>query len=134
MPVLEIVRGQKITKKKLRMAKELRSDMTEAEVVLWERLRNNQLNGYHFRRQQLIDGFIIDFYCHSINLVIEIDGPIHDSQLHEDAIRDDALISKGLTVLHFRNDEILSNLEHVLERIQATPLPPLPLREGGQGG
>jgi very-short-patch-repair endonuclease len=134
MPVPEIAQRQKINKDKLRMAKEMRSHMTDAEMILWGRLRNNHLDGYHFRRQQLIDGFIVDFYCHQANLVIEIDGPIHETQVKEDAIRDEALVSKGLTVLHFRNEEVITNINYVLERIHTALLPPLPLREGGQGG
>ncbi len=134
MPIPEIVQRQKIDKDKLRMAKEMRSHMTDAEMILWGRLRNNQLDGCHFRRQQLIDGFIVDFYCHAASLVVEIDGPIHESQTKEDAIRDEALTKKGLTVLHFRNEEVITDIDQVLERIQSSLLSPLPLREGGQGG
>jgi very-short-patch-repair endonuclease len=108
--------------------------MTPEESLLWEHLRNDQLNGLHFRRQQVIDGFIADFYCHVAHLVIEIDGGIHDVQIESDAERDAALSSKGFIVIHFRNEEVNTDLDSVLERILALSLPPFLLREGGQGG
>ena len=77
MPVKNIVSGQQITKEKFQKAKELRRDMTSAEKVLWNELRGNKL-GVHFRRQQIIAGFIVDFYCHRAGLVIELDGDIHN--------------------------------------------------------
>ena len=73
MPVKYIIPGQKVTKEKLQRAKELRRDMTPAEKLLWQELRANKL-GVHFRRQQIIVGFIVDFYCHKAALVIEVDG------------------------------------------------------------
>ena len=79
MPVKNIVSGQKITKEKFQKAKELRRDMTSAEKVLWNELRGNRL-GVHFRRQQIIAGFIVDFYCHRAGLVVELDGSVHANQ------------------------------------------------------
>jgi very-short-patch-repair endonuclease len=67
--VKNIIPGQRVTKEKLHRARELRSEMTPAEKLLWQELRANKL-GVHFRRQQVIAGFIVDFYCHSGNLVI----------------------------------------------------------------
>ena len=58
--------------------------MTPAEKILWEELRANKL-GVHFRRQQVISGFIVDFYCHKAALVLEVDGDVHDLQQEEDA-------------------------------------------------
>ena len=72
-----IVTGQRINPEILKRAKELRKEMTPAERCLWNRIRANRLGGWHFRRQQIINGFIIDFYCHKAELVIEVDGPIH---------------------------------------------------------
>lgn len=72
-----IIVGQKITPQKRELAKQLRQNMTPAEQVLWQELRANRLEDYHFRRQQIIDGFIVDFYCHRAALIIEVDGPIH---------------------------------------------------------
>ena len=91
--------------------------MTPAEKMLWQELRANKL-GVHFRRQQVVAGFIVDFYCHKAALVLEVDGDIHDSQQEEDAEREKVLMEMGLRTVRFRNDEILKNLPAVLERIK----------------
>jgi|GEM_PF-821493 len=82
MPVKNIIPGQKVTKEKQELARELRRNMTPAEKIVWKELRANKL-GVHFRRQQVIQGFIVDFYCHKAGLVVEVDGDIHDLQLQE---------------------------------------------------
>ena len=82
MPVKNIIPGQRVKKEKLQRARELRRDMTPAEKILWQELRSNKL-GIHFRRQQIIAGFIVDFYCHKGGLVVEVDGDIHDLQQEE---------------------------------------------------
>ena len=71
-----IIRGQRNRRQKQAFAKKLRAKMTDYEKILWKRLRTNKLLGLHFRRQQIIDGFIVDFYCHKTKLIIEIDGGI----------------------------------------------------------
>ena len=91
--------------------------MTGAEELLWHALRNNRLYGLHFRRQQIIDGFIIDFYCHKAALAIEVDGPIHVKQKDYDRDRDQVLNCRGIQVLRFDNDEVERNLESVLATI-----------------
>lgn len=108
MPIKNIVTGQKVTQEKLQRAKELRREMTPAEKILWEELRANKL-GVHFRRQQVIAGFIVDFYCHKAALVVEVDGDIHDLQREEDARREKALSALGLKVVRFKNDEVVRN-------------------------
>jgi len=118
MPVKNIVTNQKVTAQKLQRAKELRREMTPAEKVLWEELRANKL-GVHFRRQQVIQGFIVDFYCHKSALVIEVDGDVHDLQKEEDERREKVLSAVGLRVVRFRNDEVIGNLLDVVERIKA---------------
>jgi len=117
MPVKNIIPGQIVTKEKLQRAKELRRDMTPAEKVLWNELRANKL-GVHFRRQQVISGFIVDFYCHKAALVVEIDGDIHDLQEEEDAKREKALREIGLGIVRFRNDKIMRELPAVVGRIK----------------
>src|SRR5438270_8057 len=62
-------------------ARQLRRTMTPAETALWNHLRAGRLDSVHFRRQQIIDGFIADFYCHAAGLVIEVDGDIHAAQI-----------------------------------------------------
>jgi very-short-patch-repair endonuclease len=93
--------------------------MTPAETALWEMLRRDGLDGLHFRRQQIIDGYIVDFYCHSSGLVIEVDGPVHEGQAEYDAERDACLSSRGLTVLRIPNEDVERKLEEVLARIRA---------------
>jgi very-short-patch-repair endonuclease len=117
MKPTRIVIGQPINSNKLERAKYFRKNMTEAEQVLWQHLRRNQLNGLHFRRQQIIWGFIVDFYCHAAGLVIEVDGKIHEQQQEYDIDRDCILTEKGLRVLRVSNDEVMKEIEQVLDRI-----------------
>jgi len=117
MSAKNIIPGQRVTKEKLERARELRRDMTPAEKILWQELRANKL-GVHFRRQQIIAGFIVDFYCHKAALVIEVDGDIHDLQQDEDAKREKVLNEMGLRIIRFRNAEVLRNLAPVIEKIK----------------
>ena len=114
-----IVIGQKVDLDKVKRARMLRRQMTEEERILWERLRANRLEGFHFRRQQVIDGFIVDFYCHAAGLVIEVDGGVHQQQVKYDAERDGILASRGLKIIRIQNEDIRQNLEGVLSRIVA---------------
>jgi very-short-patch-repair endonuclease len=75
-----LIRGQRVRAVKLARSRELRHNMTLAEKLLWERLRAHQLDGLRWRRQQIIDGFIVDFYCYAASLIIELDGAIHSNQ------------------------------------------------------
>jgi len=118
MPVKNIVTNQKVTAQKLQRAKELRREMTPAEKILWEELRANKL-GVHFRRQQVIQGFIVDFYCHRAGLVIEVDGDIHDLQKEEDERREKVLSALGLRIVRFGNDEIVKDLSAVVGKIKS---------------
>ena len=117
MPIKNIVTNQKVTKEKLQRAKELRREMTPAERILWEELRANKL-GVHFRRQQVLHGFIVDFYGHKAGLVVEVDGDIHDLQKEEDERREKVLTEMGLRVVRFRNDEVVKSLYAVVGRIR----------------
>lgn len=112
-----IVIGQKVTSAKVQRAKELRRDMTPEERILWQHLRANRLHGFHFRRQQIIKGFITDFYCHGAKLVIEVDGGIHQRQVEYDTNRDEVSIGRGLRILRISNEEIRQNIDDVLTRI-----------------
>ena len=116
MPVKNIIPGQTVTKEKLQRAKELRRDMTPAEKILWQELRANKL-GVHFRRQQVIEGFIVDFYCHKAGLVIEVDGDIHDLQQEEDAKREKVLSEMGLRIVRFHNEEVMKKLSAVVGNV-----------------
>lgn len=98
----------------MQLAKEFRRQMTPAEKILWQHLRGNRLKGLHFRRQQIIDGFIADFYCHAARLVIEVDGKIHELQAEYDAERDRVLLARGLHLLRIRNEEVVQEIDRVL--------------------
>ena len=100
-------------------ARELRQEMTPAEKILWEQLRNRKLAGFKFRRQQPIDRFIVDFYCAECKLVIEVDGDIHDLQPARDATRTEKLEQLGYCLIRFRNEQVLNQLNTVLETILA---------------
>jgi very-short-patch-repair endonuclease len=117
MPIKNIIPGQTVTKEKLQRAKELRRDMTPAEKILWKELRGNKL-GVHFRRQQVIVGFIVDFYCHKAGLVVEVDGDVHDLQQEEDARREKVLREMGLWIIRFRNEEVMKNLSAVVGNVR----------------
>ena len=99
------------------LARLMRRIMTPGEAVLWKSLRNNQLGGLHFRRQQVIEGFIVDFYCREGRLVIECDGAIHNSQADYDRDRDSVLSRNNLQVLRFSNSRIVSHLQSILAEI-----------------
>ncbi len=119
MPGQRIIVGQHIDPVKKQRAKELRVKMTPQERKLWSVLRANQLQGLRFRRQQVIDGFIVDFYCHSAGLVIEVDGSIHDEQAEYDSARDQVLTAGGLRILHFTNAAIDQDIRLILAAIAA---------------
>jgi very-short-patch-repair endonuclease len=95
----------------------MRTEATLAEKQLWQRLKNKQLLGFKFRRQQVIDRFIVDFYCHEIKLVIEVDGEIHNYTQVEDAIRQEFLESLDLRVVRFKNEDVLLRIKGVLVEI-----------------
>ena len=99
------------------MARELRKNMTSAEILVWDNIRKKSL-GVEFHRQVPILNYIVDFYCHEIGLVIEIDGSIHDHNFLEDAERQGKLEKFGLRFLRFTNDEVISNFEAVKDVIR----------------
>jgi very-short-patch-repair endonuclease len=103
--------------KSIRIARRLRVDQTNAETVLWNRIRNRQLDGYKFVRQEPIKGYICDFVCREKRLIIEVDGGQHNESA-EDAIRDRKLTEQGYKVLRFWNNDVLGNIEGVLLTIQ----------------
>lgn len=116
-------------------SRNLRSHMTEAERLLWMRLRRKQLQGIQFYRQKPIGNFIVDFYAPVAALVIEVDGSQHSEIEHRvrDELRDEFLAERGLTVLRFDNLQVLYETDAVVERIlqwmsnrsQIPPAPPL---------
>ncbi len=93
--------------------------MTDAERLLWAKLRRKQLKGYQFYRQRIIGSYIVDFYCPKAGLIIEIDGGQHynDEGTEKDRSRDDYMIARKLEVLRFSDREVFENLNGVVERI-----------------
>lgn len=122
-----IVSGQMVDRIHLQQAKELRREPTHEEELVWEQVRRNGLSHRHYRRQQLIDGFIVDYYCHSARLIVEIDGGIHEHEREYDAAREAVLTARGLRVIRFRNAEVREDLDAVVDRIRDEVLK----REGG---
>ena len=103
-----------------KMARVNRKKGTPAEERLWAILRSKNLDGWKFRRQNVIGQFIVDFCCPDANLIVELDGGIHDSREAQiaDALRTEFLNTKGYTVIRFRNEQVLHNLSEVLSMIR----------------
>ena len=109
---------------KIEAARRLRREATPAEKNAWELLRKGRIGGWHFRRQQVVEGFIVDFFCAKLRLVIELDGSVHDDpdRARLDAERDNCLRRVGLNVVRLRNEEVSrSTLEQI---IAAATFPP----------
>jgi very-short-patch-repair endonuclease len=99
-------------------ARDLRKNATVAEKILWNHLRNRQIEGYYFRRQHPYAFYILDFYCQKAELVIEIDGKIHLETTSYDKERTEFLESTGITVLRFKNEDVENKIEWVLKKIR----------------
>lgn len=95
----------------------MRHNQTKAEARLWTELRGRKLAGYKFRRQHVIDGFIVDFCCLQHDLIIEVDGPVHQMRQEYDAARSQHLIDLRYFVLRVSNHDVLENIEVVKEQI-----------------
>ena len=103
----------------IELAKKLRKNQTNAEVFIWQLLRNRQIANAKFRRQHPIEGYIADFYCHEQKLIIELDGGQHFTEegLLKDALRTQRLNELGITVLRFDNQQVFLETEAVLQVI-----------------
>ena len=116
----------------VKFARRLRQKQTDAERLLWFRLRDRRLVGWKFKRQVPIDRFIVDFFCPDAKLILEIDGGQHDERRARDENRTVLLESKGYLVLRFWNNDVIGNMEGVLEEVLNTIAqagPPLPKGE-----
>jgi len=102
--------------------RELRSESTVAEKLLWAELRNRKLNGLKFRRQHPLYKFIVDFYCNERKMVVELDGNVHDEKINMeyDEARTSMLAGLNIIVLRFKNEEVISNMKDVLKKIVDT--------------
>ena len=120
-------------------ARRLRRNQTDAERVLWFRLRDRRLAGWKFKRQVPIDRFIVDFFCADGKLIVELDGGQHDKNREQDSDRTRILEAMSYLVLQFWNHDVLQNTNGVLEEILSTlpqqsfkPPHPTPLPCGGE--
>ena len=121
----------------VQIARQLRKQQTDAERNLWFKLRGYRLAGLKFRRQMSLNGFVVDFCCPSVKLIVELDGVQHTEQREQDARRTKDLESSGYFVLRFWNNEVLQNIDGVVEEILMTasqqmfePPHPIPLPYG----
>lgn len=123
----------------LKFAKQLRQNSTDTENILWHVLRNKQLYGLKFRRQQPIGKYIADFVCLDKKIIIELDGSGHltESQNNHDSERDKFLFDSGFKVIRVYNNDVFSNLEgvvdHILNNIEGVYPSPQPSPSGGEG-
>jgi very-short-patch-repair endonuclease len=117
---MELPFHKRASKRTFGRARQLKKVMTAAEKVMWELLRNRNLESFKFRRQHPIGRYILDFYCHEAKLVIEVDGKIHElyNNTEYDKLRTEELESHGLKVIRFNNEEVLNNSTKVLNEIK----------------
>jgi len=109
-----------MVKQNPQFAKRLRRNQTDAERLMWFRLRDRRLAGWKFKRQAPIDRFVIDFFCADGKIIVEIDGGQHDEDRERDASRTAALEAMGYIVLRFWNSDVIRNTDGVLEVILDT--------------
>ena len=106
-------------RKQKQLRRNLRTEMTKAEHVLWYYLRGRQINSHKFRRQASIGRYIVDFYCAEAKLVVEVDGDTHFEPEAEkyDQEREKYINSKGVKIIRFTNLDIYNNIEEVVKEI-----------------
>ena len=126
------------------VARDFRKEPTASEQLLWQSLRGRRLHGVKFRRQQPIGPFVVDFFHGQHALIVEVDGPIHDSQIERDRERQQLLEACGYRVLHVTARDVEQSMNSVLQRIHdhvnlatidaSLSSPPLPWQGEGVGG
>jgi len=106
-------------KEQKELRKKLRKDMPKSKRLLWNRLRNKQLNGYGFRRQHSVGPYIINFYCSSAKLAIELDGDSHylNNAQEKDRVREKFIEQFGICFLRFTNAQVSGNVDEILATI-----------------
>jgi very-short-patch-repair endonuclease len=100
-------------------ARRLRKNMTKAEIILWSRLKSRNIDGFKFRRQQPLFNYIVDFYCHDLKMIIEVDGEIHSFKqaIDYDSKRDNIFKINGFKVLRLSNAEVITELNSAINKI-----------------
>ncbi len=107
-------------------ARELRKDLTDEERKVWEALRNRRFENLKFKRQHVIEGFVVDFYCNELKLAIEIDGKVHQKQKNYDELRQCLIEDKGIRFIRITNEEINIDVKILLNEIKSYTTSPLP--------
>lgn len=102
------------------LARNLRNNSTQSEIKLWLQLKGKQFHGYDFHRQKPLLNYIADFYCHELDLVIELDGYSHriEEVMIKDEIKEDDLKKYDITVLRFQDEEVMNDVNNVLRTIE----------------
>jgi len=107
-----------MSKIKIQIAREFRKQPTKSEKLMWQVLRNRRFRNLKFRRQHLIEGYLLDFYCHELRLAIEIDGPIHSRQIADDQVRQKLIEHFNIKFFRVKSSEVEQDLEGVLKRLE----------------
>ena len=132
-----VIRNKKINPKKLELARQFRKNSTESEDAIWQMLRNRQIKNLKWRRQQVIYGYIADFYCAELKVVLEIDGSVHENEDVKayDEFRTSVFESKGIKVFRLKNEDCdKQHLTELIESIITCSSPhPSPGEERGRG-
>lgn len=102
----------------IKLAQQMRRNMTRCEKILWDRIKEKKLDGYKFRRQHPVHRYILDFYCHEKRFAIEVDGDIHKERKDYDEYRDLFLQSAGIRTVRVTNKEILDDIDMAIEKIK----------------
>ena len=114
--------GQRVPRRHLEFARQMRAEPTKAENILWQAVRNHRLEGLKFRRQEPIHGVIVDFVCFEARLIVEVDGGQHSGSTR-DVVRDDRFAASEYLTLRFWNDEVERNIDGVCSTILSEALP-----------
>ena len=107
-------------KGKIQLAKEFRKNPARSEKIMWNVIRNRQFLNLKFRRQHLIKGYLVDFYCYELKLAVEIDGSVHlnEIQIKEDIERQKIIEQNGIKFFRVKSEDVEYNVEEVLSRLK----------------
>lgn len=118
----ELSMNERLHNRLKQLARNLRNNSTDVERLLWNRLKSSQIEGVKFRRQQVIEDYIVDFISFEKKVIIELDGGQHAETIEADKVRDSCLAMNGYKVLRFWDNEVIENIEGALEVIRTSCL------------
>ncbi|MBU0671295.1 endonuclease domain-containing protein [Patescibacteria group bacterium] len=125
-------------KQKIFIAKKFRKNLTKSERIFWQELRNKKFLNLKFRRQFVVFGYILDFYCPKLKVAIEVDGKIHERQKGKDTLRQQIIERKQIKFFRITSDEIEFNLNQSLKKLEKFLLSTSPsltiVERGNRGG